>query len=292
MSDFPLVYVVLLTYNHWEETRQALHSLVQMTYPNYRLLVVDNQSTDGTIDQLQSGFPEIEFLINPCNLGFAAGINVGLRHALERGAEFILIINNDVVVAPSMLEYLIEAMTPDVGAAAPLIYSSDNSGRIWSSGFIKHPFLLEMRGGDRGRIRELGEQPFAVDYLLGCALLLRSSVLKQVGLFDEQYFFYYEDLDLSLRIQEGGHRLITVPKAQMHHVGAGSAGKDSPFRVYHMARGSVIFFGTHTHGFQYFVVFLFRLLSSVKKSLLFVCKGDFDLLRSYWQGLKDGWRAC
>ena len=293
MPNRSLVYVVLLTYNHCQDTLRALDSLSKMTYPDFKLLVVDNQSTDGTVETVRRQYPEVELVVHSSNRGFAAGVNPGLQYALERGAEFVLTINNDVIVDPTMLSHLVAAMgEPDVGGTAPMIYCMDDPKRIWSVGFLKHPLLLEMRGGARGQIDQgQWQTPFEVDYLLGCAILLRSSMLREVGLFDERYFFYYEDLDLSMRTRQQGYRLLTVPQAKMWHKGAGSAGSGSAFRTYQMARGSVIFFRMHARSLQRPASFLFRAGSAIKTSMTFLLRKQPLLLRYYWQGLRDGWRA-
>ena len=291
MPCYPYVQVVILSYNRCEDTLGALDSLSSMTYPNYELVVVDNHSTDRTIEAVQEKYPDVVLLIQSANKGFAAGANAGLQRAIERKADFALIINNDVLVMPSMLTSLIESLTPDVGAVAPMIYYRDDPKRIWSAGFLRHPILLEPRSSARGQVdRGQWTTPFDVDYLLGCALLLRVPMLREVGLFDERYFFYYEDLDLSLRIQQQGYRLITVPHAKMWHKVASSALQGSPFRAYHLARSSAIFFRTHARGLQRPAVLLFRLGSAVKSSWKFLLSKRFDLLQNYWKGLWNGWK--
>jgi GT2 family glycosyltransferase len=262
-----------------------------MTYPTYELVVVDNHSTDRTIEAVQEKYPDVVLLIQPVNKGFAAGANAGLQRAIEKKADFALIINNDVLVMPSMLTALIESLTPDVGAVAPMIYYMDEPERIWSAGFLRDPILLEPRGSARGQVdRGQWLTPFNVDYLLGCALLISVPLLKEVGLFDERYFFYYEDLDLSLRIKQKGYRLINVPQAKMWHKVASSAPQGSSFRTYHLARSSVIFFRTHARGLQRPAVLIFRLGSAVKSSWKFLMGKRFDLLQNYWKGLWDGWQ--
>lgn len=292
MTPPPLVYVTIPTFNNYEDTRRALTSLQALTYPNFRIVVVDNGSTDETVARLPAEFPEVRLHCNSHNLGFAAGINVGLRVALDAGAEFVLVLNNDVVVEPRLLEPLIAAVNDDVGVVAPLIYALEEPGRVWSSGFRRHPLLLEMRGGLRGKL-DAGQWqgPAEVDYLLGCALLLPARTLSEVGLFDEQYFFYYEDLDLSMRIQAQGYRLLMVPEAHVWHKGAATAGAGSPFHVYHMARGSAIFFHKYARGVLGALVLLYRLGSSLKKSLSFIVNGRWDLLGQHWRGVQDGWRV-
>jgi GT2 family glycosyltransferase len=287
-----LVYTVILTHNHCADTLQALDSLCQMAYPNQRLLLVDNHSSDGTVERVRADYPEVELLVHSDNLGFSAGMNSGLRHALGRGADHVLIINNDVVADPSMLTFLVESMGPSVGAVAPTIYYWDDPSRIWSSGFSMHPLFLEMRGGSRGTIDHgQRQEPFEVGCLLGCALLLNGSMLRDIGLLDERYFFYYEDLDLCLRARQQGYRLMTVPAARLWHKVASSAGMGSAFRVYQMARGNTILYRTHARGLQKPIGFLIRVGSTVKKIFQFLATGQFDLLLSYGQGIVDGWRT-
>lgn len=288
----PFVYVVILSHNRREDTLQALASITTMDYPNYGILLVDNGSTDGTVQIVRERYPGVEALIHPSNLGFARGINPGLQRVLDSGADFILAINNDVIVAPEMLTQLVAAMEPGIGAAAPVIYYLQDPHRIWSAGFARHRLLLEMRGGARGQLdNRQWEAPFEVDYLLGCAILLSSTMLRQVGLLDERYVFYYEDLDLSIRAQQRGFRLRTVPAAKMWHKGSGTAGMGSPFRTYHMARGSIIFLHTHARGLQIPACLLFRAGTALKTSAkLLLCK-QYCLLRYYWRGLWDGWQV-
>lgn len=293
MTDAALTYVVMLTYNNCTDTLEALDFVVQMTYPNYRVLVVDNGSSDGTPELVRSRFPGVEVLENSRNLGFSAGNNRGIECALARGADFVLIINNDVIVRPSLLTMLVEAMDPGVGATAPMILYWDDPTRIWSVGFGMHPTFLVLRGGARGQVDQ-GQwaAPFEVDSLLGCAMLLRGTMLEDIGLFDERFFFYYEDLDLCLRARRNGYRLLTVPAARMWHKVAGSAGMGSAFRVYQMARGDIVLFRAHARGLQWSLGALYRAASGVKKTIQFSLGGRLDLLKSYWRGVWDGWQTA
>jgi GT2 family glycosyltransferase len=293
MTEWPLVYIIVLTHNHSQDTLAALDSLAAMTYPNCQLLVVDNHSTDGTLDLVKSAHPRVETLANEENVGFAAGVNIGISHAVQQDADLVLLVNNDVIVSPDMLTRLVASIGEGVAVAAPLIYYMDDPQRIWSAGFIKQPILLEARGGMRGKI-DPGRWPASrsIDYVLGCAMLIDCAALRQVGQFDERFFFYYEDLDFSLRVKKAGYDLVMVPEARMWHKGAGSAGMETPFRAYHMARGSVIFFRTHVHGWRRFLVLGFRLASACRTIVRFLYRGQPHLIRHYWLGLREGWRAA
>lgn len=291
-TSCPLVYVIVLTFNHCQDTLRALDSITKMTYSNYQILVVDNRSTDETVACVRAHYPDIELLINSANLGYAGGVNRGLMYVLEHNADLVLVMNNDVVVDSAMLTHLVAAMQTNVGAAAPLIYYQDTPEQVWSAGFSIHTWFLEMTGGARGQVdRGQWTETFQVDLLLGCAILLQCSALKEIGLFDERFFFYFEDLDLSLRLGRQGYSLVTVPDAKMWHKVAGSAGRESEFRIWQMARSNVIFYRTHAQGIQKVAGLLFRTGSALKKSLLFLMTAKFSFLRWYWQGVWDGWQA-
>ncbi len=286
----PLVHVVMLVHNNWDFTERAIDSLRQMTYPNFKVVIVDNASSDETMSVLAERYADVEVLRNEVNIGFAAGMNVGIATALTGRADFILCINNDVEVETTMLERLVEAMSPEVGAAAPLIYSLDDPTRIWSTGFTQSRLLLEARGGNRGMLDPGGwPDRLEVDYLEGCATLFPSSVLREVGQFDPRYFFFYEDRDLCLRISRSGYRLIVVPSAKMWHE-AGASGS-ALFRQYQLARSSVIFFLDNTRSLQRAVVCVFRLGSMTRRCVGFAVRGKFALLQSYCRGIRDGWRS-
>jgi len=287
------VYIVILAHNNSADTLAAVRSLQEMTFPSFCIIVVDNASTDGTPQLLRRDHPDVRVLVRDENSGFAAGMNAGIRLALDEGTEYVLVANNDIVVDPAMLTNLVAAMSPGVGAVAPMIYYYQEPDRIWSSGFSMNRWFLDMCGGARGE-RDTGQQrdPFDVDCLLGCAVLLRSTLLDDVGLFDERFFFYYEDLDLSWRARKKGYRLLTVPTARVWHKVAGSAGLDLAFRRYHLARGSVLFFCAHAQRFQWLVGTLYRIAGTLKKTVEFSAHGRFDLIRSHWRGMRDGLRAC
>ena len=153
MTSPASVLVVTVNYNGRENTLQTLASLAQMTYPRFEILLVDNGSTDGSLEAIHQAFPGVAVITNETNLGFAGGFNVGLQRGIDQGVDFILAINNDIVVAPDMLSLLVEACAPGIGAVGPVIYYYDQRERVWSSGFHRHPITLEMTGGQRNRSR-------------------------------------------------------------------------------------------------------------------------------------------
>jgi hypothetical protein len=263
-----------------------------MRYPHYRLLLVDNASVDGTVEAVRKRFPDVEIIVNPHNLGFAGGFNVGMRHALAQDAHHVFIINNDTFVEPNILDELVAyAAPPDVGMLAPKIYYADEPERIWSLGGKRHPLTLEMTAKADGQLDESQwDRVLEQDYLVGCALLLKRSLLEDIGLFDTGYRpAYYEDVDLSLRARQAGYRLLLIPSAHMwHKVSASVGGTGSPRERYFMARNSVRFFRKHVRGWRWLVVIPYRLGSAIKTTFRLLYQGRTDSALSYWRGLKDG----
>ena len=203
----PLVYVVVLNWNGWRDTVRCLASLRASDYPNLHVVVIDNGSTDGSPEHLAPllGAAWGELVQAHRNLGFTGGANLGLRLALERGADYAFLLNNDATVAPDCITTLVEAAEPrpEVGFVGPKIVWAEEPDRFWSAGMsiTWHRTTIESHRNapDDGRF----DGCRVVQGLSGCALLVRRAVLERVGLLDERYFAYYEDLDWCLRAGAG-----------------------------------------------------------------------------------------
>ena len=292
MSSPPLVYAITLNWNQRDETLGCLQSLSQLNYANLRLLLVDNASTDETPAAVAACSPQIEIIINNKNLGFGAGFNVGMRPALTQGADYILIINNDARLAPDALTHMLALSQPDVGMIAPKIYYASQPQRIWSLGGMRHPLTYEMADDARGQLDD-GRSPHVLerDYFVGCIVLFSARMLKEIGLFDERFFLYYEDSDISLRARQAGYRLLLCPQAHgWHKVAVSSGGSDSPNERYWMARSSIIFFSTHTRGWRWAVVIPYRFASALKTITRLTIGGKRESAVAYLRGLRHGWR--
>lgn len=291
-STPPLVYIVTLNWNRRDDTLQCLDSCCRQTYPNRRILVVDNGSSDGSALAISTQFPDVEQILNERNLGFARGVNLGIRHALEHGAQYLFLINNDTTLAPDALDLLVEAaLSSGAGLTAPKILYASEPEQIWSVGAWRNELTLEITGCRRGQeATELDSRPFEVDFVTACGVLMARDCIEQVGLFDERFFMYYEDLDYCLRAQAAGCRLIAVPRATMwHRVSASSGGSDSPNERYHMALSSVRFFRKHTSGWRWLVVAPYRTGSAIKTVIHLLASGSLRSAQAYVRGL---WQGC
>lgn len=226
-SQRPSVAIIIVNWNRKEDTLACLESLSRITYPNARVIVVDNGSSDGSAQAVRGLFGRAMVIALPQNLRFAGGNNIGLREVLARGDDYALLLNNDTLVEPDFLDHLITAAEsdPKIGLAGPKILYCDRPGVIWfaggvlkaSWGYVRH---YGLRRPDNGRF----DQPKKVSFLTGCCLLIRREVLETVGLLDEGYYLYSEDADYCLRARRAGFELYYEPQARIFHKVSASTG--------------------------------------------------------------------
>lgn len=247
--------VVVLGWNGLALTRQTLDSLARCRVPRdwrAEVIVVDNGSSDGSPAAIAAEYPEVRLLALPENRRFAGGNNAGLALALERGADAVMLLNNDVQADPALYEKLLAALeeSPGAGAAAPLIYHAAPTDLIWYAGgrcvpALAHTSHRAIRERDRGQFRSIEE----TGYLTGCCLLATAEAWRKVGFLDERYYIYAEDADWSLRARAAGYRLLFVPTARLwHEVSASSGGAVNAWKVYQRLRANARLFALHARG--------------------------------------------
>ena len=245
LADLPQVVVTVLNWNGRDDTLACLDSLQAVCYPNFGVIVVDNGSSDGSVAAIHHRFPNQAVIETGENLGFAGGNNVGLRYARERGADYALLLNNDTEVASDFLALLVDVIDadPSIGVVGPTIYYHDPSDVIWSAGGgidwrrgDSYMIGLDQREDDAGwALRE-------VDFISGCALLVRMSALDRVGDLDERFFAYYEETEWCVRIQRGGYRIVHVPESRVwHKIPLQDGRAKSPSVHYYMTRNRLLF---------------------------------------------------
>jgi len=237
MLSAPRVSIHILNYNGGDDILICLRSLCQLTYENLRILVIDNASADDSLARIQAEFPSIDIIRNTVNLGFGGGHNVGIRDALDRRIPYIWLLNQDAAVAADALSQLIETAeaNPSIGAMSPRVLNPDDT--VWFEGGQIN--WWRMRAVHTPT--QPGRDP---EYLSGCALFLRSSILSPTGLFDEDFFLYYEDADISRRIQRAGFRLLVEPKARVWHTEASN--HNNPHKTLWLVWSGLLFFQKQT----------------------------------------------
>jgi hypothetical protein len=219
-STAPLVVIVILAWNHIEETLSCLGSYSASRYANFSLIVADNGSTDGTADRIRDRFPDVRVIRTEENLGVSGGYNLGMRAAEAMNAEYVLITNNDVEVDPDMIGHLVSALEtePQAGMAMPKIfhYYGDRS-RLWAPGAYWRQFPPAVKMGESISDGPAYVMQRAVEYATSCCLLIRRSILHAVGFFDTRYYFYYDDWDYSARVRAHGYSILFVPQSRLWH---------------------------------------------------------------------------
>lgn len=230
---------VTVNYNRPGDTAELINSIKKSDLSESVLLVIDNGSTDNSLDILRKSFPNINIVETGRNLGFASGYNFGMNSALETDAEAILIINNDTLVPPSFLLPLLKTLesSPSVGAVSPKTYQADGKHIWWAGGKIDLSFgrLINIGAGklDSDQFNKIVE----CDYLSGVCILFKREVLEKVGLFDERFVHTCEDDDIAIRIRKAGYKLLMVPESKLiHKVSQTSGGEYSSFHLYSLEK--------------------------------------------------------
>jgi GT2 family glycosyltransferase len=247
----PRVVVVVLTYNDWAETAECLDSLARLDYANAEIVVVDNGSAYDVAARAKTSRATCTLIRNGANLGYAEGNNVGLRYALEHGAEYALVLNNDTVVAPDLLTHLTQAADAQRDAAfvGPMVYHFDEPAVIQSAGGI---LTADWKTQHRGQNQTDGGQYRAVervDWVTGCAIMVRCKVLSQIGLLDPDFFIYNEEVDWCRRAVEAGYSILFVPSGKVWHKGVQRNYNPSPRVTYLSARNELLLISKHRAGY-------------------------------------------
>lgn len=245
----PKVCCVILTWNDIDNLTECLHSISKLTYTNLEIVVSDNGSTDGTLETLKRDFPDVTVIANGKNLFWAGGNNVGIEYAMADGAEYIFLLNNDIVVDPELVSELVHVgeKDPSIGMLGPKIYYYEDDGidgrKIWYAGAkISRWRGVAAHVGIRSLDSKLYDAIDDTDYITGCALMVKRKVVEDIGLIDPVYVAYGEDMDWSYRAGLAGYRLVYVPAAMLWHKIGAYWGVVSKRKIKQKLRSQLIFF--------------------------------------------------
>jgi hypothetical protein len=289
-APYPL-HVVVLNWNLPDETIACVDSVRASSVSDIEIIIVDNGSADRSVERFQERFGDaVRIIENAENLGFAAGVNVGIREALAAGAESVLVLNNDTFVDADMICRLasLAAQSPRSGVIGPVIYYYDRPQRVWRFGDREYRWLPVPLQLQEGALSRADQKPFRLDYVTACGMLIRRQVFEEIGLFDERYFMYFEDADFCRRAREAGYEVWCVPQARMWHKVSLSASKQKPAMRYAEAWGRAQFYRRHPHGFSRAATSAYLLVQSAVTTLRDVLSGDWDLIKPQWTGVLDG----
>lgn len=285
----PKVIIVLVNWNQYKDTIECLESLKKIDYDNYKVVVVDNASIDNSINSVRSNFQDIEIIQNKENLGFSEGSNVGMRYALEQNADYVLLLNNDTIVDSNFLIELIKVIekNSEIGMVGPKIYDY-YTGRISSAGgAIDWWRGLGIHIGDNKLDKGQFDFNKEFTFLTGCCWLVKKELLYKVGMFDNRYFVYMEDVEFCVRTVKLGYKLFFVPKSRIWHKVSPSLGKVSCLAIYYKTRNRLLFMKQNTRMINYILFLFFFYPSRLIKIVVWLLKGEGQYTIALVMGIYD-----
>lgn len=236
----PLVYILVLNWNGCDETLRCLESLGQNQYPNMRTVVIDNGSIDASVPSIREHFPTVEVIENRDNLGYAGGNNVGIHRAFAMGANYVLVLNNDLTIAPDAIGEAVDVATclgKKAGVVGMAVYQASARDELYCFGADEHQRLLKVRAADTE-----GCAAFTVHSVSGCAMLVSRALLQMVGAFDPRFFLMYEETDLCARAWHSGFSVVCAYRAKVwHKVSASFGGEESPVAKFYLRRNQLLY---------------------------------------------------
>jgi len=293
MKKKPNICIVIVNYNSQDFVIACIDNIKALNRNDLAFVVVDN-SESPNCDRLSLLHDDVIVLRLEKNLGFGGGCNLGIQHGIDKRIPFILLLNPDTRTEQDFLEPLLAEMRKDsnLGMAGPRIVQDDEKRKLWQ-GVGKLNWWL---GGPSHRwIRKLayGEKPVLVPFLSGCAMLIKTEAIKNVGLMDEHYFLYFEDTDFSQAFWKHGWKVILVPSAEILHAASSIIGHNSEINIYFLSRNRILLLRRWAHWYQFVIFMVYNTL--VKIPIVIILFGLLwrkpMLVRAYLRGYFHGLRG-
>ncbi len=268
--NYPLTYIILLNYNGVSDTLDCLESLKMIDYPNFKVMVVDNNSSGDDVEIIKSKYNDFisEIICSKQNLGFSGGNNLGINHAIANGAEYVLLLNNDTIVEREFLSVMIKKSNeyPDAGIITCRINYYDKKDVAWYSG----GYISKIKAsGFELHLPQKSNDTFCT-FASGCNLLIKKEVIEKAGLLDEKYFLYLEDTDYCARTLSAGYKILFTDKTKIFHKVCSSTGRDSnSLPLYYSTRNRFYFIKKNYPRWlpiSYFYLFLVLFIKSITHS--------------------------
>ena len=252
-NTHPKIHLIVLNWNDKELSGKCLSSIEKVSYPNYKVLIVDNNSEDGSVDFFKENFSQYDILALESNLKYAGGNNAAVEYLKPKEEDFLVFINNDTIVSSDFLDHLIEPFLNDANCiiTVPKILFAMDINKIWYAGGIVNMW--------KGKIDHIGIRNFdgprysfmmETDYATGCCLCINSADFKKLDYFDTMFNMYCEDVDLSIRAKRMNRKIVYSPKSIILHSFSQSLGENSIKKIQNKLLGQVKLFWKHASGLQ------------------------------------------
>jgi hypothetical protein len=292
----PFVVIILVNWNSSRDTLECVDSIMESSYNNFKIIVVDNGSVDDSVARLKDRENEYQLILSRENTGFTGGNNLGMESAMHMGADYVFLLNNDTLIEKSAIEKLVFAAQNDMsaGVVTPKIYFHPDRHLIWAAGSSYNQGRLMAKNlGYKFDDRPEYNQRKYLDYAVGCALLIRRDVIESIGMLTEDYFATWEDVDFGLKVNLKGYKVLYEPSSIVWHKESVSAGgADNPQYVYYQTRSAFVFqyrwsqslfnsFKGHSYYFAYCMLRMTRFLISKNfRGIAAIFIAIFDALTS------------
>lgn len=287
-------WAVVVNWNGGEDNHACIRSLNELGLPQEDIVLVDNGSTDGSVEAIERDFPRLHLLRNTTNEGFAKGCNRGIDHALKREAGAVFLVNNDVTFPErGMLARLEEALEGGIGIVGPRVLYARDPTMVWcAGGRLTYRQNLSRMIGHCKKDSPSFQITRDVDYVPGCAMLVRRDVFERIGTFQEHFFAYHEDLDLCVRATAAGFRVRLIGEVAAHHdAHASTGGGYNARRKYMMAVNTVWFLRSHGTPARWFLFWVFDVATLPLVWAYRVLQGDGAAALAKARGTLDGLRG-
>lgn len=288
-TEFPLISIITVNYDHPDVTCELIESLNKITYPNIEIIVIDNCSPNVDPIIIKRKYPNVILIENPINYGFAAGNNYGLMRAKGK---YVLLLNNDTVVKEDFIEPLIDKLEsdPKIGAVSPKIRFYHTPYTIQYAGFTPINYYtmrnhaIGYKQVDKGQY----DRDYETAYAHGAAMMAPIEIVKKIGMMSYIFFLYYEEADWCARIKAAGYKIYYVHNSLVLHKESISTGKLSAMKIYYLNRNRLVFMRRNIHGKSFIIGIFYQVFISIPKNAFkFLIKGKFKLFYAYYRAI--GW---
>ncbi|MDC1336365.1 glycosyltransferase family 2 protein, partial [Flavobacteriaceae bacterium] len=282
--------IIIVNWKQYDLTKKCLLSISKTKFNNYKIILVDNESSEKKLNVFLNDFNNLKVIQNKLNLGFGVANNQAITYALDKNYDYVMLLNNDTEVDQNFIIPLIDCFEKNnsIGGVQPLIMNYNKRDSIWSAGGYINKFF-----GNTTTNKSL-EKKLDLDWITGCCMLLKTEVIKKAKLLDENFFAYYEDVDWSLRIKDLGYSLQLVETSLIYHHGSISSnnstseGKLSAYVHYLNFKNHIYLLRKHIEKFNFFGVVLYQLMKLISYSMYFILRFRFNKLKMIYKGLIDG----
>jgi GT2 family glycosyltransferase len=288
-----LIYIILVNYNGYKDTIECVNSLKKINYNNYKIIIVDNASSDDSAKILKQKLNDCEIIKSKKNLGFAGGNNLGIKYALNHNANYIMLLNNDTLVNTDFLGVMFNSFNRDnkIGLVGCKIMYYPKKNIIWyGGGYIDWFKFIGVHNGMKEVDKGQCDNEKEIDFMTGCCMLIKREVFEKVGFLSEDYFMYFEDADFCVKLKNIGYKIWYNPNAIIYHkVGLSSGGEESPFSIEWSTKNRLLFMSKYKNNvssFNFVLSKMFFYITRIIKYFQYAMKGEKGKCNAIFEGIK------